>query len=196
MASAMVTRDGRAARIAIVEQHIRLENAHDLEGVLGTFGDTARYDDEPWGEHYEGRSGVGKFYEQLMEALLALVEPTERGDPESCLRWTCKSLRRLAAELCAQGHRISHTVVGELLKTLNFSLQANSKTREGDGHPDRDAQFRYINRVVKTALNKQQPVISVDTKKKELVGDFKNGGREWRRRRQLSWPVSDNYLGR
>jgi steroid delta-isomerase-like uncharacterized protein len=69
MASATVTRDGRAARIAIVEQHIRLENAHDLEGVLGTFGDTARYDDEPWGEHYEGRSGVGKFYEQLMEAL-------------------------------------------------------------------------------------------------------------------------------
>jgi Rhodopirellula transposase DDE domain len=73
-----------------------------------------------------------------------------------------------------------HTVVGELLKTLNFSLQANSKTREGDGHPDRDAQFRYVNRVVKTALNNQQPVISVDTKKKELVGDFKNGGREWR----------------
>jgi Rhodopirellula transposase DDE domain len=71
-------------------------------------------------------------------------------------------------------------VVGELLKTLNFSLQANSKTRGGDGLPDRDAQFRYINRVVKTALNKQQPVISVDTKKKELVGDFKNGGREWR----------------
>src|SRR5450432_1707657 len=127
-----------------------------------------------------GRKPLVERDEQLMEALLALVEPTERGDPESSLRWTCKSLRRLAAELCAQGHRISHTVVGELLKTLNFSLQANSKTREGDGHPDRDAQFRYINRVVKTALKKQQPVISVDTKKKELVGDFKNGGREWR----------------
>src|SRR3984893_492956 len=127
-----------------------------------------------------GRKSLVECDEQLMEALLALVEPTERGDPESSLRWTCKSLRRLAAELCAQGHRISHTVVGELLKTLNFSLQANSKTREGDGHPDRDGQFRYINRVVKTALNKQQPVISVDTKKKELVCDFKNGGREWR----------------
>ncbi len=127
-----------------------------------------------------GRKSLVECDEQLMEALLALVEPTERGDPESSLRWTCKSLRRLAAELCAQGHRISHTVVGELLKTLNFSLQANSKTREGDGQPDRDAQFRYVNRVVKTALNKQQPVISVDTKKKELVGDFKNGGREWR----------------
>jgi Rhodopirellula transposase DDE domain len=127
-----------------------------------------------------GRKSLVECDEQLIEALLALVEPTERGDPESSLRWTCKSLRRLAVELCAQGHRISHTVVGELLKTLNFSLQANSKTREGDGHPDRDAQFRYVNRVVKTALNKQQPVISVDTKKKELVGDFKNGGREWR----------------
>src|SRR6266404_6346484 len=127
-----------------------------------------------------GRKSLVECDEQLMEALLALVEPTERGDPESSLRWTCKSLRRLAAELCAQGHRISHTVVGELLKTLNFSLQANSKTREGDGHPDRDAQFRYVNRVVKTALNNQFLVISVDTKKKELVGDFKNGGREWR----------------
>jgi Rhodopirellula transposase DDE domain len=133
-----------------------------------------------------GRKSLVECDQQLMEALLALVEPTERGDPESSLRWTCKSLRRLAAELCAQGHRISHTVVGELLKTLNFSLQANSKTREGDGHPDRDAQFRYVNRVVKTALNKQQPVISVDTKKKELVGDFKNGGREWRPKGQAS----------
>jgi hypothetical protein len=127
-----------------------------------------------------GRKSLVECDEQLMEALLTLVEPTERGDPESGLRWTCKSLRRLAAELCAQGHRISHTVVGELLKMLNFSLQANSKTREGASHPDRDAQFRYIDGVVKAALKKHQPVISVDTKKKELVGDFKNGGREWR----------------
>jgi hypothetical protein len=89
-------------------------------------------------------------------------------------------LRRLAAELCAQGHQISHTVVGELLKSLHFSLQANSKTREGDSHPDRDAQFRYIDRLANRALKTHQPVISVDTKKKELVGDFKNGGREWR----------------
>src|SRR6267154_1201457 len=145
------------------------ELAEDLDPALGQVR-------RPGG----GRKSLVECDEQLMEALLALVEPTARGDPESALRWTCKSLRRLAAELCAQGHRISHTVVGELLKTLNFSLQANSKTREGDGHPDRDAQFRYVNRVVKTALNKQQPVISVDTKKKELVGDFKNGGREWR----------------
>jgi hypothetical protein len=100
----------------------------------------------------------------------------------SPLRWTCKSLRRLAAELTDRGHRISHTVVGELLKRQKFSLQANRKTREGDGHPDRDAQFAYISQSVTEALARQQPVISVDTKKKELVGDFKNAGREWRSR--------------
>ena len=120
----------------------------------------------------------------LLNALLALVEPTTRGDPESSLRWTCKSLRRLEAELDDQGHPISRTVIGELLKELGFSLQANCKTREGDSHPDRDAQFGYINDSVSTALAGQQPVISVDTKKKELVGDFKNGGREWRPRGQ------------
>jgi Rhodopirellula transposase DDE domain len=116
----------------------------------------------------------------LMEALLALIEPSTRGDPESPLRWTYKSVRRLATELSAQGHPISRTVVCELLHELNFSLQANCKTREGDSHQDRDAQFCYINDLVKTALIEQQPVISVDTKKKELVGDFKNGGRQWR----------------
>ena len=118
----------------------------------------------------------------LLDALLALVWPDERGDPMSPLRWTCKSLRRLSAELCALGHTISHTVVGELLKQQRFSLQANRKTREGDGHPDRDAQFAHINACVTYALAGQQPVISVDTKKKELVGDFKNAGREWRPR--------------
>jgi hypothetical protein len=116
----------------------------------------------------------------LMQALLALIEPSTRGDPESPLRWTYKSVRQLATELSAQGHPISRTVVCELLHELNFSLQANCKTREGDSHPDRDAQFCYINDLVKTALIGQQPVISVDTKKKELVGDFKNGGRQWR----------------
>src|SRR5579864_4648990 len=106
--------------------------------------------------------------------------PSERGDPESGLRWTCKRVRRLATELCARGHQVSHTVVAELLKTLGFSLQANSKTREGASHPDRDAQFRYIDRQAKAALRAHEPVISVDTKKKELVGAFKNGGQEWR----------------
>jgi Rhodopirellula transposase DDE domain len=116
----------------------------------------------------------------LLRDLMALVEPGERGDPMSPLRWTCKSLRQLAAELVARGHQISRTVVGELLKAQKFSLQANSKTNEGGDHPDRDAQFSYINQSVTTALAAQQPVISVDTKKKELVGDFKNAGREWR----------------
>jgi Rhodopirellula transposase DDE domain len=118
--------------------------------------------------------------QRLRDDLLALVEPDARGDPMSPLRWTCKSLRRLAAELVRQGHQISHTVVGELLKREKFSLQSNSKTKEGARHPDRDAQFGYINASVKRALAEGQPVISVDTKKKELVGDFKNVGREWR----------------
>jgi Rhodopirellula transposase DDE domain len=127
-----------------------------------------------------GRKPLTEYDRGLVEALLALVEPTERGDPETPLRWTSKSLRRLAAELRVQGHTISHTVVGELLKGLKFSLQGNRKTREGENHVDRDAQFRYINKVTKAALAEHQPVISVDTKKKELVGVFKNAGREWR----------------
>ena len=116
----------------------------------------------------------------LLPALLALVEPTARGDPMSALRWTCRSLRRLAAELTALGHPVSQTVVGELLTQQKFSLQANRKTREGGDHPDRDAQFLHIDQSVADALAAKQPVISVDTKKKELVGDFKNAGREWR----------------
>src|SRR3954449_9237054 len=117
---------------------------------------------------------------QLRPALEALVEPTARGDPEAPLRWTRKSLRRLADELQAQGHRVSRTLVGTLLHDLGFSLQANAKTREGGRHPDRDAQFAFINAHVTRALAAGEPVISVDTKKKELVGDFKNAGREWR----------------
>jgi len=116
----------------------------------------------------------------LLSDLGALVEPSSRGDPQSPLRWTCKSLRRLAEELQAQGHRVGRTLVGELLNDMGFSLQGNRKTREGDSHPDRDAQFQHINAAVRTALAASEPVISVDTKKKELVGDFKNGGREYR----------------
>ena len=110
----------------------------------------------------------------------ALVEPTTRGDPESPLRWTCKSVRRLTQALQAQGHEVSRTLVGHLLNEAGYSLQGNRKTTEGDSHPDRDAQFGYINTQVTTALAEQQPVISVDTKKKELVGDFRNNGREYR----------------
>src|ERR1035437_613352 len=127
-----------------------------------------------------GRKALTATDPALLEDLLALVSPSARGDPMSPLRWTCKGLRRLASELRAIGHKISHTVVGELLKGEKFSLQANRKTREGDSHPDRDAQFAHINASVSRALAEQQPVISVDTKKKELVGNFKNGGREWR----------------
>src|SRR6266702_6123370 len=112
--------------------------------------------------------------------LEALVEPTTRGDPQSPLRWTCKSVRRLAEALQQQGHQVSRTLVAELLNTAGYSLQANRKTKEGDSHPDRDAQFAHINTQVATALADQYPVISVDTKKKELVGDFRNHGREYR----------------
>ena len=116
----------------------------------------------------------------LLSDLGALVEPTARGDPESPLRWTCKSVRRLAEELQAQGHQVGRTLVSELLDGMGYSLQGNRKTREGDSHPDRNAQFEHINAAVRAALAAHEPVISVDTKKKELVGDFKNGGREYR----------------
>ena len=118
----------------------------------------------------------------LLVDLQALIEPTSRGDSERPLRWTCKSLRRLAGELQARGHRVSHTLVGDLLESLDYSLQANRKTREGDSHPDRDAQFGYINARWRRHWPTGEPAISVDTKKKELVGDFKNAGREYRPR--------------
>ena len=116
----------------------------------------------------------------LLEALQRLVEDDSRGDPERPLRWTAKSLRTLAGELRAQGHEISARSVAPLLRRLGYSLQANAKTREGASHPDRDAQFAHINATVKSALEAGEPAISVDTKKKELVGDFKNAGRELR----------------
>jgi Rhodopirellula transposase DDE domain len=116
----------------------------------------------------------------LLPALEALVDPVTRGDPESPLRWTCKSTRQLAEELTRQGHPICPRSVAALLKGAGYSLQANRKTREGGTHPDRNAQFEYINAQVTALQRRGQPVVSVDTKKKELVGDFKNGGREWR----------------
>ena len=127
-----------------------------------------------------GRKKIAERDATVLADLEKLVEPVTRGDPESPLRWTCKSVRRLAAELGKQGHVISYPVVAELLRELGYSLQANRKTTEGDGHPDRNAQFEYINRKVQRFLASKQPVISVDTQKKELVGDFKNGGRELR----------------
>jgi hypothetical protein len=117
----------------------------------------------------------------LVPTLDGLVEPTARGDPQSPLRWTCKSARTLAAELTARRHPVSHTKVTQLLKKDGYSLQGNRKTEEGEDHPDRDAQFRHINRAIKAALRAGEPVISVDTKKKELVGNYQNQGRQWRK---------------
>jgi len=119
----------------------------------------------------------------LKHDLEKLLDPVTRGDPQSPLRWSAKSVRKLAQELAVKGHSISYPVVAELLHELGYSLQANQKTREGGKHPDRNAQFEHINGKVKEYLADQQPVISVDTKKKELVGDFKNGGRELRPKR-------------
>lgn len=127
-----------------------------------------------------GRKRHTETQPELLAALDALVEPFARGDPESPLRWTCKSLRRLRAELKRQGFQVSHRVVGDLLREAEYSLQGNRNTVEGNQHPDRNAQFEFIAATVKSAQRRKQPAISVDTKKKELVGDFKNGGREWR----------------
>ena len=118
----------------------------------------------------------------LLDDLEALVEPLTRGDPMSPLRWTCKSPAQLAAALRAQGHAVSHELVRRLLRELDYRLQATCKTREGSDHPDRHAQFQHINEQVKGFQAAGQPVVSVDTKKKELVGDFANGGREWQPR--------------
>ena len=109
-----------------------------------------------------------------------LVEPTTRGDPTQPLLWTCRSLRNLAKALADKGHKVSPTLVGNLLREIGYSLQANRKTKEGTQHIDRESQFRYINEQAKAFLRAGQPVISVDTKKKELVGNFRNNGREWR----------------
>lgn len=126
-----------------------------------------------------GRKDLRSQDQTLLEDLDALVEPTTRGDPMSPLRWTCKSTRRLAKELHQQGHAVSHRKVGQLLQSLNYSLQGTRKTREGRSHPDRNAQFAYINACIKDFQKQAQPVVSVDTKKKELIGDFANGGQEY-----------------
>lgn len=127
-----------------------------------------------------GRKPVEVKNPGLIEALDALVDPTSRGDPESPLRWTVKSTRQLADALATQGYAVSHRVVGELLRSMGYSLQSNQKTIEGAQHPDRDVQFNYLHDQIQSYLKADQPVISVDTKKKELVGQFKNAGRQWR----------------
>jgi hypothetical protein len=127
-----------------------------------------------------GRKGAAELDRDLVRALLALVEPDERGDPESPLRWTTKSLRHLAGELGRQGHQVSAPTVGRLLRDNGFSLQGNAKVLEGEQHPDRDGQFRYISQQATGHQAAGEPVISVDTKKREQLGRLPMGGREWR----------------
>ena len=130
-----------------------------------------------------GRKTVVEKHPQLLTALERIVDPATRGDPMAALKWTSKSLSHIVSELSQQGYAIGTTTVRKLLQEeLDYSLQALQKTREGISHPDRDAQFQYINRQCQAFQQRQQPVISVDSKKKELVGDFKNGGREWHRK--------------
>jgi DDE family transposase len=130
------------------------------------------------------RPGAGRPFAEdadpaLVRDLETLVEPTTRGDPQSPLRWTCKSTRKLAEELRRHGHAVSHQTVASLLHDLDYSLQGNRKTQEGSSHPDRNAQFEHINAQVAACQRRGQPVVSVDSKKRELIGDFKNAGREW-----------------
>lgn len=132
----------------------------------------------------------------LTKDLDSIIEPATRGDPMSALRWTSKSLRKLAEELNKKGYRISYRTVGRLLKEEGYSLQANRKTYEGGNHPDRDKQFEYIYHKVQFFLRKNLPVISVDTKKKEFVGNFKNDGREWRRKKDPKEVEAYNFLSK
>lgn len=131
-----------------------------------------------------GRKGIKESYPGLVSALNELIDPDTRGDPESPLRWTCKSTRQIAAALKQQGYSVSHQVVSQLLDSQGYSLQANVKTRQGKQHPDRDAQFQYINEQTKTFLAQELAVVSMDAKKKELVGQFKNPGQEWQPQKQ------------
>ena len=126
-----------------------------------------------------GRKSITESDPKLLASLERLIEPETRGDPESPLRWVCKCTRNLAAQLTRQKHPIGHVKVSQLLHDQNYSLQSNRKTEEGADHPDRDAQFRHINAQVKRSLATEKPVISVDTKKKELLGNYKNDGQQW-----------------
>ena len=141
-----------------------------------------------------GRKAMVVIDPTLRDDLERLVEPTSRGDPESPLRWTCKSVRKLAEELNAHGHQTSHRVVAELLHDLGYSLQANQKTLEGSDHPDRNAQFEHLNGAVQQQLWDGEPTISVDTKKKELIGPFKNGGRELRPKGEPEQVLTHDFI--
>jgi Rhodopirellula transposase DDE domain len=142
-----------------------------------------------------GRKRAADLDPGLRPALMALVEPDERGDPMSPLRWTAKSTRNLADELTRQGHKVGADTVGDLLRAEGFSLQGNAKAIEGNQHPDRDAQFRYISEQARAHQDSGDPVISVDTKKKELVGEFRNAGRQWRPKGQPAATRTHDFPG-
>ena len=126
-----------------------------------------------------GRKKIIETNPDIKNIIEKIIEPGTRGDPESPLRWTCKSVRNIAYSLKKEGYDVSHQTVASILHSLEYSLQGNKKTKEGEDHPDRDKQFKYINKIVKKFLRENSPVISVDTKKKELVGSYKNAGKEW-----------------
>ena len=155
--------------------HVSRSTVHAALADLDTTAPDSTRSRRPGG----GRTLLEEQDPTLLRDLDALIEPTTRGDPMSPLRWTCKSTRQLAAALCAQGHQVSHTTVARLLEQLDYRLQAPRKLLEGKGHPDRDAQFTYLNGQVSAALAAEQPVVSIDCKKKELVGTYKNGGQEY-----------------
>jgi transposase len=164
--------------IAMVERATGISRSTIVRGIRETQSG-APVDPDRTRKIGGGRKRAADKDETLVADLEGLVEPTASGDPQSPLRWTAKSVRRLAEELRAMGHQASHRLVADLLQESGYSLQANRKTRDGPQHPDRDAQFRYINEQVRRFQQHTQPAVSVDTKKKELVGDFKNAGREW-----------------
>jgi len=141
-----------------------------------------------------GRKKVSDEQPELLVALEELIEPSTRGDPESPLRWTCKSVRTLALDLNKQGFVVSYPTIASMLHDQEYSLQANRKTSEGkEDHPDRDQQFRYISKQVKKNISSESPVVSVDTKKKELIGNYKNGGREWEKKKKYRAVLSHDF---
>jgi len=166
--------------IALVERATGISRSTIQRGMRELESDEAPLDPERTRRRGGGRLPAVVKDPTVLEDLDALIEPTAAGEPDSPLRWTARSVRTLSEALQEMGHSVSHTLVAELLQGLGYTLQANQKKREGAQHPDRDAQFRYINDQVRRFLRKGQPAISVDTKKKELVGDFKNAGRSWR----------------
>jgi hypothetical protein len=166
----LVSRACGLSRKAILKGIREIEEGTSLEGRIRRPG--------------AGRKPITASDPKLEGKLEAILEGTTRGDPQSALRWTLKSTRKLAEALSRIGHPVSHTKVGQILREMNYSLQGNPRTEEGDDHPDRDAQFRHINNAVKRNLARGCPVISVDTKRKELLGNYENTGQQWRPSKQ------------